>query len=78
MAYIPPPRDLEGFPKARRTEPKGRRKRWVDEETGHIFEWDYQHGRVEMYDSRGGHLGEFDPKTGQQTKERDPARRIEP
>lgn len=76
-AYIPPPRELEGFPKARRTEPKGQRRRWVDED-GRILEWDYQHGAVEMYDVRGRHLGEFDPKTGDRRKEPDPSRRIEP
>jgi len=25
----------------------------------------YQHGRVEVYDRRGRHLGEFDPASGQ-------------
>ena len=76
MAYIPPPRELPGFPKARRTDPKSQRQRWVDDE-GHIFEWDYQHGAVEMYDPRGRHLGEFDYKTARQRKEPDPTRRID-
>ncbi|MGN6494493.1 MAG: colicin E3/pyocin S6 family cytotoxin [Agriterribacter sp.] len=32
----------------------------------------YQHGRVEKYDKSGrNHLGEFDPETGEMTKEGD-------
>ena len=57
--------------------PKGRRRRWIDAQ-GRIFEWDYQHGAVEMYDRRGRHLGEFDPMTGRQSKDPDPSRQIEP
>jgi hypothetical protein len=76
VPYVPPPEDLEGFPRARRADPKGRRRRWKDDE-GRIFEWDYQHGTVEMYDRRGRHLGEFDPDTGRILKGPDPARRIE-
>ena len=77
MAYVPPPQNLPGFPTARRADPKGRRKRWTDDD-GNIFEWDYQHGAVEMYDKRGRHLGEFDHSTGAPLKEADPTRRIEP
>jgi hypothetical protein len=40
----------------------GLRKRWKDAE-GNIYEWDSQHGRLEKYDKRGRHLGEFDPDT---------------
>ncbi|MNE91154.1 Colicin-E3 [compost metagenome] len=43
-----------------------------------ILEWDYQHGKVEKYNKRGQHLGEFDAETGVQSKPADPARRIEP
>ncbi|WP_082766496.1 colicin E3/pyocin S6 family cytotoxin [Paramesorhizobium deserti] len=36
---------------------------------GKIYEWDKQHGALEVYDKTGKkHLGEFDPKTGKQTK----------
>jgi hypothetical protein len=76
-SYIPAPDRLPGFPLARRTEPKSQRRRWLDE-GGHILEWDYQHGAVEMYDSRGRHLGEFDPDSGTRQKGPDRARRIEP
>jgi hypothetical protein len=50
--------------------------RWRDE--NFIYEWDSLHGKVEKYESRGKHLGEFDPLTGEQTKEADPNRSIEP
>jgi len=80
--YIPAPRSLPAFPTARRARPKtpfggGLRARWVDG-NGNIYEWDSQHGKVEKYDRRGRHLGEFDPVTGQQTKPADPTRRVQP
>jgi len=37
-----------------------------------------QHGRLEKYDKRGRHQGEFNPDTGKQTKPADPSRMIEP
>ena len=67
VGYIPPPRNLPAFPGAKRARPKAGRARWVDDD-GYIYEWDSQHGRVEKYDRRGNHLGEFDPNTGIQTK----------
>lgn len=83
MSYIPPPDRLGGFPDARRVKGKtvmgegGKvRRRWVDD--GNIYEWDYQHGRVEKYNNRGIHLGEFDAETGVQTKTVDPSRSIKP
>lgn len=45
---------------------------------GTIFEWDSRHGAVEKYNSRGKHLGEFDHETGEQTKEADKNREVEP
>jgi len=65
---VPAPRRLRAFPNAERVKPKSARHRWSEEETGYIYEWDYQHGRVERYDRRGHHLGEFDPDTGTMTK----------
>lgn len=38
----------------------------------------YQHGEVEKYNKRGNHLGAFDPITGEQTKDPDPKRNVEP
>ena len=42
-----------------------------------FFEWDYTHDDVEVYDSRGRHLGSADPDTGAMTKPAVPGRRIE-
>ncbi|WP_249961216.1 colicin E3/pyocin S6 family cytotoxin [Histophilus somni] len=53
------------------------RNRWKDRE-GYIYEWDSQHGTLEKYNHKGKHLGEFNYKTGKQTKSADPTRRIEP
>jgi hypothetical protein len=55
----------------------GKRARWKDSKGG-IYEWDYQHGAVEVYDSQGRHLGQFDPDTGAQQKPADPTRRVDP
>ncbi|MDP3935528.1 MAG: colicin E3/pyocin S6 family cytotoxin, partial [Alphaproteobacteria bacterium] len=79
----PAPELLEAFPEAiiapkRKTPVKGGgglRKRWKDRK--HIYEWDAENGRVEKYNKRGEHLGEFDHITGEKTKEADPTRRIE-
>ena len=77
------PKNLPGFPGANRAEPKtyiGRtvrkRRRWRDSK-GSIYEWDYQHGRVEKYDKRGVHQGEFDHVTGERIKAASPGRRIQ-
>lgn len=63
-----PPRDLIGFPRAIRVRPKtaygsGLRPRWRDA-NGDLLEWDFRHGRVERYNSRGEHQGEFDHQSG--------------
>ena len=50
----------------------------MEKPKGIIFEWDSQHGAVEMYDKRGRHLGEYDPTTGEQTKPADKTRSVEP
>ncbi|WP_241430741.1 colicin E3/pyocin S6 family cytotoxin [Tatumella saanichensis] len=75
---------LPAFPDAKtakkRTSVKGGgslRSRWKDPK-GCIYEWDSQHGTVEIYDRSGhNHLGEFDPITGEQTKPADPTRKVE-
>jgi len=74
---VPAPRRLRAFPNAVRVKPKSVRRRWFDGEAGYIYERDYQHGRVERYDRRGHHLGEFDPDTGAITKPADPDQMIE-
>ncbi|MHC8385853.1 colicin E3/pyocin S6 family cytotoxin [Pseudomonas sp. LB3P14] len=82
--YYPAPNGLTAFPDATRATRKtpvkgggGLRKRWKTP-NGKIFEWDSQHGAVEMYDKRGRHLGEYDPTTGEQTKPADNTRKVEP
>ncbi|WP_433739085.1 colicin E3/pyocin S6 family cytotoxin [Pseudomonas putida] len=82
--YHPAPEGLIAFPDAtkakRKTAAQGGgalRKRWKNPR-GIIFEWDSQHGTVEMYNKRGHHLGEYDPKTGEQTKSADSTRKVEP
>ena len=83
MTYTPPPTQLPGFPEARVVERKtritgaGLRKRWRNPD-GTILEWDGRHAAVEMYDSRGQHMGEFDSLTGDQLKPANPERRIDP
>jgi hypothetical protein len=75
--YINPPRDLKGFPDAKRVKPKGKNKRWKDSD-GNIYEWDSLHGRVEVFDKRGHHKGEFDADSGERTKPANPEYRVEP
>ncbi|GAB3354126.1 hypothetical protein GCM10027566_14960 [Arachidicoccus ginsenosidivorans] len=63
LNYNPAPSTLKAYPdagKGRFYKPSGR-KRWrmLD---GSIFEWDYQHGRVEKYNKTGKyHLGVISP-----------------
>lgn len=71
--YHPAPDVLPAFPDAkivgRKTAVQGggaKRKRWKTAK-GIILEWDSMHGTVEKYDSRGKHIGEFDPNTGEPT-----------
>ena len=85
-SYIPPPKELPAFPDSKKADGKtpirgggGYRKRWKEQRgKKRIIEWDSQHGKVEVYNKRGKHLGEFDPKTGEQTKPADKSRRVEP
>jgi hypothetical protein len=72
-SYHPPPKTLPAFPDAIPVQTKGNRKRW--ESKKRIYEWDYQHGAVEVYNWAGDHLGEFDAKTGKQTGKAKPERR---
>lgn len=43
-----------------------------------VYEWDNQHGAVEVYNARGRHLGEYNHVTGERLKLADPTREIEP
>ncbi len=33
-----------------------------------IFKWDFTHNDIEVFNSRGGHLGSMDPETGEMIK----------
>ncbi|QFU16338.1 hemagglutinin repeat-containing protein [Microvirga thermotolerans] len=75
--YYPAPKSPEqitGFPGLKEAKNVSGRPRWTDGK-GKIYEWDKQHGTLEVYDKTGKkHLGEFDPKTGNQTKPPVPGR----
>jgi hypothetical protein len=43
-----------------------------------LFEWDYTHGDIEVYNGRGVHLGSMDPVTGEMSKGPVPGRTITP
>ncbi|WP_053214543.1 colicin E3/pyocin S6 family cytotoxin [Pseudomonas sp. Q12-87] len=81
--YYTPPSLLPAFPDAKiapsKTFVRGggvKRRRWKDRK-GKIYEWDSQHGAVELYTKQGQHLGEYDPITGEQTKPANPIRKVE-
>lgn len=85
--YHTPPKEnppLPAFPDAKKAQAKtpvkggGKlRNRWKDSE-GKIYEWDSQHGTVEVYDRSGrNHLGEFNHITGEQKKPANPTRKVE-
>lgn len=82
-SYILPPKTLPGFPKAKKAKPKTgmgggkKRRRWINDD-GDILEWDYQHGKIERYDRRGNHKGQYDPDTGKKDKEADLTRHVTP
>ena len=60
---------LPGFEGSKRLKHKdGQREAW-DLGKGWHAEWDAENGRVEVYNKRNKHQGEFDPNTGEQTKE---------
>ena len=80
-SYHPAPKGLTAFPDAVRDKSKnsvkgggGLRRRWRDRK-GRIYEWDSENGRVELYDKQGKHLGEFNPETGERTKDAEPGRK---
>ncbi|WP_430406836.1 RHS repeat-associated core domain-containing protein [Fluviicola sp.] len=74
--YIPPPKELEGFPGAQRLKRgDGQRVGWKLP-SGNLGEWDSQHAEVEVFDKTGkNHKGAYDPKTGEKIKPGDPKRK---
>ncbi len=75
-SYIPKPKSDElandnFLPDLRKETPKtpvkgggGLSARWTDKD-GNIYEWDSQHGEMELYDKQGKHKGAYNPKTGE-------------
>jgi hypothetical protein len=47
-------RSLEHVPR------RGERRRWRDADRRYLYEWDSQHGNLEVYTRRGHHLGVLD------------------
>ncbi len=54
----------------------GGRKRWRDDVTKRLYEYDSRHGELEVYNQRGRHLGAVDVVTGQTIKPARKDRRI--
>ncbi len=76
MTRLPIPADsiLDGF------DPLGfiaGERRWRSHGGKRLYTWDALHGEVEVFDSRGRHLGAIDPITGAVLKEAVRGRRIE-
>jgi len=63
-------RQLDTYRGNIRTSGEGSSKRY--------FQWDYTHGDIEVYDSRGKHLGSMDARTGEMYKPAVPGRQIKP
>ena len=82
-AVVTPPDFLRARPEAKKVRSKTifagnrRRRRWRDPD-GTIYEWDYQHGTVEVYDRYGRHLGEINPDAGERISGPVATRRVEP
>ncbi len=68
--YIPPPKELPGFPGATRLgHQNGKRPAWRLPD-GSLAEWDSQHGELEVYDKTGKkHKGAYNPETGEKKPE---------
>jgi len=54
-----------------------RRRRYRSRDGDRIYEWDSQHGELEVYNKRGRHLGVVDGETGALIKDPVRGRRID-
>lgn len=52
------------------------RKTWISQDGKRYYQWDSQHGDVEVYNKRGYHLGSADKNTGEIIKEPVKGRRL--
>lgn len=72
----PDTEQITGFEKLIKAKPKtprqggaGLRERWIEEKGRKIYEWDSQHGELEVYlASDGSHIGAFNHISGEQLK----------
>ena len=71
---IPHPSLLDGFERLRAIAGE---RRWRSHDGKRLYTWDSLHGEIEVFDSRGRHLGAIDPVTGDMLKEAVRGRRIE-
>jgi len=52
-------------------------RRWRSHGGKRLYTWDSVHGEVEVFNSRGKHLGTMDPLTGEMVKPAVPGRTID-
>jgi hypothetical protein len=55
----------------------GGRRIWKSPDGKRYYTWDTLHGEVEVFNSRGAHLGSIDPITGKTIKYAEKGRRID-
>jgi hypothetical protein len=53
------------------------KKRWRSDGGKRLYTWDSLHGEVEVFNSRGKHLGALDPNKGDWVKDAVPGRTID-
>lgn len=53
------------------------RPRWTSPERDALYEWDGLHGEIEVYNTRGRHLGALHAVTGEKIKDAQRGRRID-
>lgn len=56
---------------------KNNQKIWFSSDDKRLYTWDYTHGDVEVFDSRGNHLGSADAISGSKTKRAVKGRKID-
>jgi hypothetical protein len=52
-------------------------KRWRSKDGKRLYTWDSLHGEVEVFNTRGRHLGAVDPATGRLKKQPKKGRKID-
>ncbi|MCC6901250.1 MAG: hypothetical protein IT377_19915 [Polyangiaceae bacterium] len=70
-----PPKD--GFIATLTRVPREGETRWMDANGKRLYTWDGVHGELEVFTSRGHHLGSVDPVTGKMLKDAVKGRKID-